>query len=343
MYDRIMQLSARIFPVHRSEVKPMALKFILFFLLCLCHGILRNVKDTIILNGSGANVLAFIKLWGMLPASILATWGYTKIASRLKRNHTFYVVLSLFLLYFLTFAFLIYPNHEHLHLYSLGAWLTAHLPAGLSGIVVMIQNWTFTPFYVTAELWSVVVLAILFWGFINEISKIEEAKRTYGLLNIGSNFSPIAAGLLSNWALHGNAFSFISQFAKDELGQTLNKSVVLVTVIACLAALCFKALYKHSEQNTEEISSPAKTTGKSRKPRLSLVESLRYVSRSRYLLSIAILVFSYSATVTFTDLLWKNQLAAHFQNQPLKLMDHMNTVIIGIGVLSTIASLLFRP
>ena len=56
-------------PVHRSEVKKVLSMLLLLFLLCVSYGVLRNLKDTIILTAkhSGAEVIPFIKVWGMLP------------------------------------------------------------------------------------------------------------------------------------------------------------------------------------------------------------------------------------------------------------------------------------
>ena len=67
-------------PVHRSEVKKVLSMLLLLFLLCVSYGILRNLKDTIILTArnSGAEVIPFIKVWGMLPGVFFATWFYTR-------------------------------------------------------------------------------------------------------------------------------------------------------------------------------------------------------------------------------------------------------------------------
>ena len=222
-------LRSLIWPIHRTELKKVLSMLFLLFLLCICYNILRNLKDTIVLTAkaSGAEVIPFIKVWGMLPGVFLATWFYTRLASRFKREHVFYILISAFLSYFLLFAFVIYPHSEALHLDRLGDWLTQVLPKGFNGLIAMVRNWTFTSFYVISELWSVLVLAVLYWGFANDITQVSQAKRTYGILNIGSNVAPILGGTL------GIIFSYVSfpffVNASDPWQQTLDSLILLLT------------------------------------------------------------------------------------------------------------------
>src|SRR3990167_1961439 len=83
-------------PVHRSEVKKVLSMLLLLFLLCATYGVLRNLKDTIILTAkhSGAEVIPFIKVWGMLPAVFLATWCYTRLRRYFSKENVFYIVVS---------------------------------------------------------------------------------------------------------------------------------------------------------------------------------------------------------------------------------------------------------
>ena len=182
-----------LWPVHRSELKKVLSMLALIFFLCSAYSILRNLKDTIILTAknSGAEVIPFLKVWGMLPGALLATWLYTRLARRFSKETIFYVTVTAFLGYFLLFAYVLHPNSDKLHLDTLGDWLLVHLPAGFKGFITMIRNWTFTSFYVISELWAPVMLGMLFWGFVNDNTEVSQAKRTYGLLNVGSNIAPI--------------------------------------------------------------------------------------------------------------------------------------------------------
>ena len=186
-------------PVHRSEVKKVVSMLVLLFLLCVCYSVLRNLKDTLILTAkhSGAEVIPFIKVWGILPASFLGAWIFTRLRRYFSKEKVFYILISSFIIYFLFFAFVLYPYSEILHLERVGDWLSSTLPQGFQGLIALVRNWTFTSFYIISELWSVLVLFLLFWGFANDVSVVGEAKRTYGILNIGSNLAPIIGGSLA--------------------------------------------------------------------------------------------------------------------------------------------------
>ena len=99
-------------PVHRSEVKKVVSMLVLLFLLCVCYSVLRNLKDTLILTAkhSGAEVIPFIKVWGILPASFLGAWIFTRLRRYFSKEKVFYILISSFIIYFLFFAFVLYPS-----------------------------------------------------------------------------------------------------------------------------------------------------------------------------------------------------------------------------------------
>lgn len=60
----------------------------------------------------------------------------------------------------------------------------------------MIRNWTFTLFYCISELWGDVGLSLLFWGFANEITHVDNAPILYPLFGIGANLAQILGGIV---------------------------------------------------------------------------------------------------------------------------------------------------
>lgn len=324
-----------IWPVHRSEVKKVLSMLLLLLLLCISYSILRNLKDAVVLTASdsGAEVIPFLKVWGMLPAAIIATWFYARLANRMTREKVFYTLISCFLIYFLAFAFIIFPNRDQLNLVGASHWLTEYLPSGFKGLIAFICNWTFTTFYVVCELWSVMTLSILFWGFANEITPLSQAKRHYGIFNIGSNMAPILGGFL---ALALSKGSWVSG-ASDQWEQTLVNLILLVTVVGCLSMVLFYWIHRNIDQTTTE---PTKASTKKKKIKISLRESIRYISGSKYLLCIAMLVLGFNIAINMTDVLWKQQLKTYFTD-PSELLNHMNQVTVGIGTLASIGAALF--
>jgi AAA family ATP:ADP antiporter len=331
-------------PVRRSELGKVLSMLLLLFLLCVSYGVLRNLKDTIILTAkhSGAEVLPFIKVWGMLPGVFLATWLYTRLQRFFKKETVFYIMISLFIAYFLLFAFYLYPNSEQLHLEKFGHWMSSVLPSGFNGFIALVRNWTFTSFYVISELWAVIVMAVLYWGFINDFTHVNEAKRTYGILNIGSNIAPIIGGTLALTFSNSISLPFLSSIT-DHWNHTLCQLVILVSFLGIASMGVYywinRSIIDKEEQRALSVDSSG-AAASAAKPRLSLRESIRYILRSPYLVPLAIIVLGYNISINFTDVLWKAQLKRFFSD-PNEMLMHMNRITIGIGILATVGGILF--
>jgi AAA family ATP:ADP antiporter len=330
-------------PVHRSEVKKVLSMLLLLFLLCVSYGVLRNLKDTIILTAknSGAEVIPFIKVWGMLPAVFLATWFYTRLRRYFSKQNVFYIIISSFLVYFLLFAFYLYPHSQELHLEKAGCWLSSVLPQGFQGFIALVRNWTFTSFYVISELWAIMILAVLYWGFANDTTQVNEAKRTYGILNIGSNIAPIMGGSLALTFSNSISLPFLSSVT-DSWNHTICQLIILISILGVSAMAVYYWINRCilPQQNNALIEKRENETADVKQPRLSLRESIKYILRSRYLIPLAIIVLGYNISINFTDVLWKEQLKRFFTD-PHAMLEHMNKITIGIGVLATVGGVFF--
>lgn len=329
-------------PIHRNEVKKVVSMLLLMGLLCVCYSILRNLKDTLILTakGSGAEVIPFIKVWGILPGAIAATWLYTKLRSHFNREKVFYILIGGFVSYFLLFAFAIFPNKEALDLTQFGHYLQNTLPSGFSGLIAMICNWTYTTYYIISEMWAVLVLNVLFWGFANDITPLSQAKRSYGLLNTGSTIAPILGGGLALFFVQ-HLLIAPSTTTADQWHMSLINLTLLISAFAVMAMGVFyyinRKVLPFEKQSADSLDESVK---KSNKKRLSLRDCIRYIAKSKYLICLAMIVLGYNIAINFTDILWKEQLKKHFSD-PNELLAHMNKVTIGIGCVATLAGILF--
>src|SRR3989339_2234865 len=337
-------LRSILWPVHRSEVKKVLSMVVLMFFLCSSYSLLRNLKDTIILTAkhSGAEVIPFLKVWGMLPGAILATWIYTRLSRRFSKEVIFYFMISGFLGYFLLFAFYLHPNSESLHFNRLGDWMSLHLPSGFTGLITMIRNWTFTLFYVISELWATVMLGMLFWGFVNEHTNVSEAKRTYGIVNIASNIAPVLGGGIG--LLCVNAFSFSgSGGAEAAWRQTLTNLTLMLTVLGVSSMITLywisRKVFK-KEDKIESMQVEREEIKKEKPAKLSIRESIRYIAKSRYLTSLALIFLGYNISINITDVLWKEQLKLFFTD-PNEMLSLMNEITIGLGIIGTLGGALF--
>lgn len=313
---------------------------IIFFLVSVDYHILRNLKDAIVVTAksSGAEVIPFIKVWVMFPGAILFTYFFTRLSNRLTREIVFYVMLSVFLIYFFIFTFFLYPIRDTLHPHAFADSLEASLPLGFKGLIAMFRNWTFTSFYVMSELWSNIILSMLFWGFANQITRISEAKRFYGLFGIGANFSGVAAGQASAF-LCTSVYNPSLPFGEDAWEQSL----IMLTILILLTGIAAIALFRWMHTNVltdPAYYDPAEACHEKESiGRLSMRDSFNFLLRSKYLLSIAVIVVAYNLVINLVEVVWKHQVKEMYPN-PSDYNWYMNQITTVTGVLATLAALL---
>ena len=329
-----------LWPVHRYELKKLIPMLLIFFFISFDYNILRTLKDSLLITAksSGAEVIPFVKVWAMFPGAILMTLLFTWLSNRMARETVFYIIISIFLAYFTLFTFVLYPIRDLIHPHELADKMQIILPEGLKGLVAMFRYWTFTLFYVMAELWSSTVLSVLFWGFANQVTKISEAKRFYGLFGVGANFSGIFAGQASvyccNFTRHGGTLPF----GEDAWHQSLILMVSLILISGAITLFIFRWLNKQvltdpRYYDPKNVSSEGEVQGK-----LSFKQSISYLLNSKYLLYIAFVVISYNLVINLTEVLWKHEVKELYPN-PNDYTIYMNHIVSIIGLVATITSL----
>jgi ATP:ADP antiporter, AAA family len=328
-----------IWPIHRYELRKLIPMLIMFFLVSFNYNVLRTMKDTLVVTAkaSGAEVIPFIKVWVMFPGAIFMTYLFTKLTNRLNREVVFYVMMSVFLLYFFLFAFVFYPNRELFHPNDFADYLQTVLPQGCKGLIAMIRNWTFTIFYVMSELWGNIILFVLFWGFANQVTKLNEAKRFYGLFGFGANLSGIVAGQASVF-LSRKAFNPHLPFGTTSWEQSLLLLIGLVLLSGVLTMGIFRWLnVKVLADESISLSNTA-NGGAEVKGKMSLRENFSYLLKSKYLLYITVIVVAYNVVINLVEVVWKDQLRELYPS-PGDYNLYINQVSSIIGVVATLAAL----
>ncbi|MFQ5728897.1 MAG: Npt1/Npt2 family nucleotide transporter [Waddliaceae bacterium] len=333
-------IRALIWPVHRHELKKLIPMLLLFFFVFFNYNVLRIMKDTLVVTAksSGAEVIPYIKTYVMLPAAFLMTFVFTRLANRFSREVVFYVMISSFLIYFFLFAFFLYPNHELIHPNELADSLQASLPAGFKGLIAVFRNWTFTLFFVISELWQNIVLFVLVWGFANQVTRLNEAKRFYGLFGFGANFSGIFAGLISVYLCQGGYNSRLP-FGRTDWEQTLIILVSLVIFSGILSMLLIRWMYKNVLSDSRYYDYKDAQEDKAVRGKLSIRESFSYILNSKYLIYITLLVVFYNIVNNLTDIVWKNQLNELYPN-PRDFSLYAYKVSTVIGIVATFSALI---
>ncbi|MCB1112571.1 MAG: NTP/NDP exchange transporter [Chlamydiales bacterium] len=335
------KLRSLFFPIYGQELRKFVPMFFMLFLVCFNYSVLRCMKDTLVVTSSGAEVIPFIKLWVMLPTAILLTYIFTKLSNKYSQEKVFYLLTSGFLATFFVFAFFLYPLRDTLHLTIAPDELEAMVAwaPGFKSMVLMCCNWTFTGFYVMSELWGSLVMSVLFWGFANEVTKLTEARRFYSVFSVGSNFAAIAAGQISNFLMFGGVYHSGFPFGSDAWEQAMMFLVLAVTFSGVSMMLIFRWMNQNvlNDSSFDELHKN-KAEMKSGKKKLSIKDSFTYLSKSKYLLCIAIIVVGYNLVINLTEVIWKDQLRELYP-QPCDFNMYMNNLTSMVGVVSTATAL----
>jgi AAA family ATP:ADP antiporter len=326
-----------LWPIYRHEWKKFFAMAGMFFLIVFNYNLLRTFKDTIVVTdrNSGAEAIPFIKVWAILPGALLLTFLFTRLANRFNREKVFYIMISIFLVFFFLFTFVLYPLREILHPHGLADYLQGALPAGFKGLIAIFRNWTFTLFYVMCELWGTAIMAVLFWGFMNEVTSVNEAKRYYGLLMTGANASSIIAGVMGVW-LSTLAFNTWVPYGATRWEQSIFFLNCIVLVSGVLTVFIFRWLNKRyiNPEEREKLKDL-----QPEKIKMSMRQNFSYLSKSKYLICIAAIVLMYNVAINLVEVVWKNQIKELYPD-PSDFQAYMGHVTKWIGIVATFGSML---
>jgi len=327
-----------LWPIHRHEIRKLLPMCLIVFLICVNYSILRNLKDTVVVTASGAEVIPFIKVWVMFPTAILLTILFTKLSNWFSQEKVFYIMVGGFLSSFVLFAFVLYPAREFLHPNELADKLELLLPTGFKGLISMFRNWTFTIFYVMSELWASIILNVIFWGFANEVTRLDEAKRFYGVFGIGANMAAIVAGQLAIFLLEAQ-FSTEWLFGVRESWEEVQLMLVsLITINGLLTMGIFRWMNKRVLNDPSFDQFHLNKKAIKAKGKLSFRESFSYLSNSKYLMCIAVIVVAYNLVINLVEVVWKDQLRMLYPN-PADFNTYMNNLTTAMGIISTVTSI----
>ena len=322
-------------PIHRSELKKFVPLLAMFFCIAFNYNLLRSIKDTLLVTApeSGAEAIPFIKVWAILPMAILFTWLFTRLNNRYSREKVFYLMMSIFLVFFFLFTFILYPAREYLHPHEFADYLQSILPVGFKGLIALLRNWTFTVYYVMSELWSTAILTVLFWGFANEVTNVQEARRFYGILATGANVSAVLSGLT---AVFFSGRFFIEQLPYGKLPweQSLFFLNLILIANGLIAIALFRWLHKHVLRPEESSTGSCPV-----RPRMTLRQSFSTLAKNKYLICIALIVVGYNLALNLVEVVWKGQIKELYPDSGAY-NAYMGEVMTATGVVATIASIL---
>jgi len=306
-------------PIKSSEVKLFAPMALMMMCLLFNFGTLRSIKDSLVVPNIGAEVISFLKLWFVLPSTVIFTVIYAKLSNMFNYEYVFYIIVSFFLSFFMLFVYVLFPNQEIYHPSSdLISSLILSYP-NLKWFLYIGGKWSYALMYILCELWSVVIINLLFWQYANHIFDINSAKRFYPILAMVGNIGLVLAGnvLVSFSDVSGIADRYIpSSYASDidfqcnAVFKPIIQSVVLSGIIAMILYRYIDRYILRSFNGENNISASSKDT----KTKLSVFESIKLILRSKYIGHIVLLVLCYGFLINILEGPWKSKVRELYPN-----------------------------
>ncbi len=278
--------------------------------------------------------MPFLKIGAVLPGALLFTYIFTVLISRFTRDQVFYIIISGFMAYFTLFLFFLYPHNDHLQLNALADFLQTNVfpGAGFNGIIAAIRYLNLTIFYVMSEMWSVIVLTVLFWGYANEVTKLDEAKRFYAIFALGGNASGIISGGFGK--IEGiDLFPVFSFYKGNEWIFLQLCAVLFIGLVVMYLFHWLNANVFHIE-NTKFSASVVKKSQS-----LSLSECFSHLRKSRYLVYMVVIVVCYNIVYNLADsmLMYKIQ-QVHETSREVN--AYMSSITLITGLVAVVFALL---
>jgi AAA family ATP:ADP antiporter len=332
------RLRSFFWPIHPHELKKLVPMLLLFFFISLVYSLLRNTKDTLIVTapGGGAGLIPFLKVYGTIPGSILLMLAYAKLSTRLNKRMVFQASILFFMAFFLLFA-VAYPVREALEPTAWTQRWQARLGPGPGHLLALVRHWPLALFYVMSELWGSIALSLLFWGFANDITRVEESKRFYALFGVGANLALVAMRPVNQLA-HGLARGLASLAGMEAWNAYLASLVFLV--LASGGAILGLYAWIHAKVLTDPrfACSVDPDAFRRRKPEGTLGDRLRVLGRSKVLRYIAVLVLAYGIAINLIEVTWKHQLGLRHPD-PVAYQDFMANFSLATGITTIILML----
>lgn len=298
-----------LWPIYNDELKKfLPLGFIMFSIL-FNYTLLRDTKDALVVNAAGAGIIPFLKFYCVTPSAVLFVMLYAKLCNVFNKEKIFYVVVTPFLIFFAFFAFVIQPNFTALHPSpEFINNLNNNYPA-LSGFINIYAFWSYSAFYVLSEIWGSAMVALMFWQFANEIVRISESKRFYGLFVVIGNISLILSGQVVRFCSTG----IRSYFPDDPWKYSVYFLMSTVVVMGIVGMYIYRWMYLNVLVDPRYYD-PSKldTNPKKKKSKPGLVDSMKIIIKSKELGLIATLIMAYGVTINLVEVQWKEQLKFYY-------------------------------
>ena len=326
----ISVISYSIFPVARSEMIYFFSLALLQSCLIISYTLARMLKDKIVMKAIGSAAINPIKFILVFPTALYFVYVYNQLQNRYSRQKVFFIVISAFLCYFLVFGLILYPLKDSLHfdaapyqnwfekfaedrqnfksimggnvglLDKIWVLIVSFVGTVTIPLVRILSVWSFSIFYVIAEISGSVLVPLVFWTFANQTLP-RNAQTRNRLIAVFATVSSIAT-----------AYSgYIAKVSFRLVGSEYKKLMIFLIVMwICLAAAliiyyCINYFGIATSMNPELKAADEAYKQKKQKPKISIEEALRIMKEDAYVRYLALIVLCYNASVVCGEVCYK--------------------------------------
>lgn len=326
-------LRSALWPIHGYEMKKfLPMSFLMFFILFV-YTMVRDLKDVFIQKYAvcgGTELLPVLKLWFVMPAAFLIVMLFSYLISKFGSYKTFYIMVSFFILFYVIFLFVLFPNASSLHASAETVkQMQASWPGVFYFIIPCLTNWSYTLFYVFSEIWGTIAISSLFWQFANQVTKKSEVKRFYGLYAMIANLGVVLSGE-------------ILRTMSNAKGAEFDRNVRILVGLCILFAFVTMGIFYYINAvilKDPRFYDPSEVKTKKKKAKVGIGEGIKILFTSPYIGLIAVLVIAYGVSINFTEVIWKEQMRANLPG-PNEYAQMMGILSIATGIFTICTSLL---
>ncbi|GMB10732.1 MAG: ATP/ADP translocase [Candidatus Improbicoccus devescovinae] len=291
------KLRSIFWPIHGFEMKKFFSMSMLMFCILFVYTTVRDLKDIFIQKYAvfaGTELISVLKLWFVFPISILVAGVFSALVGKLGMKKTFYIITSFYALFYFVFALVLFPNVDRIHMSA--ATITsmrASWPAFFYYIIPCLGNWSYTCFYILAEIWGSLAISSLFWHFANEVTKKTEVRRFYALYSFIGNIAVLLAG------------TYLFNMAKTT-GERFNGNVKVLISLAGLFCIATMLIYYYI--NKTIVTDPTMCepqTKKKKKAKVGFFQGLKILVSNPYLFLIFLLPLCYGIGINLYEGVFK--------------------------------------
>ena len=321
-------IRSALWPIHGFEMKKfLPMSFLMFFIL-LVYRMARDLKDVLIRKLAicgGTELIPQLKLWFVMPATFLIVMLYAVLINKFGFKRTFYTMISIYASFYLIFMLFLYPNFEVIHASEATVRaMQASWPPFFYWIIPCLTNWSFTMFYVLADIWGTLAISSLFWQFAYKVTMQNEVKRFFALYPIIGSTGVICSG----WFL-----KILSHLP----GDTYIKICVAVCVFSCFVILALFFYVNNIVLKDPRLYNAENVTEKKKKEKVGMLDGIKILCKSPYLLMICALVLCYGISTNFFEIVWKKYMDVTIKSGN-GISEMMANLSILTGVITIVSS-----